>query len=717
MSEPERDPITGEILNPGAVAPPPAVAPSIPMFSPGAFAPTPNVAAAASGHQNVDETPPVLVDPTDPDTFGGTPGSGAAGEGGAQASGYEAMIKGAGLGYLPTGGLRPPTIMPGYRDYSGLGEEGTEFQQIQKRREEMGQAIDAGTEAEQAMGEQRSAVLSAEIERQKTENSVMAQKRQERMAGEQARQAQLDEATRHYSNELADTGKFWHNPGGIMASIGAALMALGGKAELGAQIVQNAIDNDLRKRKTLADMHLGELRSNVAAYRQLEGDKEAGDLRASIESKRIAMMEMDRIAAQFQGPLAKARNESAKATIMKSMQMEEINLFNMKVNNKPRIENPYIKAEYDRMGKVLPKGVGPTPIGGGTISKPNQGTITDASGKEIPVGPKAGSGQSLTPAHISATVPSKIVSDDGLTDAQVVALDKRFPGTSQRVRSAEFTNRADVLAKIGANPDLARLTKTQMLPNLTPQQRIAYNQGMLAVRQKVDEEYEKASLKLLPIAGRIDGFKMMKRDMEIMQAVANKATGGDVDALLGTKYDKFFGSGNVAQVSDWLSAGKPDGKHEKQAKALADAVFRFKQMRSGVVNTYFKDKFGAVSATDADRGNQTIPVGASYNAMRGFYESGSSAAQSEAGAIVNGIGNPMAQAIWQVRLGVDNNTLDVGGIDGPTTKQNPAGPGNTSNYRGDGPSREKSVPSSQDPEVRKKAIQQLSPAARKLLGG
>ncbi len=701
--------------------PPPAPA-APPVFSPGAFVNRGGISTGAAAVAGGYVAPPPdlqpLESPLDPDTFPGTEGSSGAGRAGASGAAMEATAKAVGAGYLPTGGeLVGPTVMPGYNDFSGMPEGRSSFEHLQDRRKDISDAIDEGSRQEEKMGQQRADVLEGEINRQKEENATLAQHRQERMVGEQARQAQVDAAVDKYSRDLADTGQFWRNPGNIMAAMGAAMMALGGKAELGAQLVQNAINTDLSQRKHLADMHLGELRSNVAAYRQLEGDKEAGDLRASIESKKIAMMELDRISAQFQGPLAKQKNIAIKAQLQRGLELEEIQLHYMRVNNKPGFINPAIKNEYARMGKALPTGVGPTPVGGGTINKPNTGveTIPNASGTAVPVGPKTGSGP-LTSAHVSATLPSKIVSDDGLTDAQAVELDKRFPGTSSRLRTAEKTNRADVLAKIGANPDLAGLTKTQMLPYLTEPQRKAYNSAMLDVRNKIDAEYEKASQKLLPIAGRIDGFKMMKRDMDIMQVVANKISHGDPDKLLNPEYEKIFGASNVSALADYMSVGKPTDAHKAQAKEISDAVNRFKQMRAGVVSTYFKEKFGAVTNSDEARGNQTIPVGASWNATKSFLETGSSAAQSEADAIVNGIGNPLAQTIWQVRLGTNNHTLNVGAIDGPTTKQNPYGQGNTgSNHSG--PSRKKAVPSSQDPEVRKRAIEKLDPAARKLLGG
>lgn len=120
-----------------------------------------------------------------------------------------------------------------------------------------------------------------------------------------ARQQKLDEATQFYTNDLADQGKFWTNPGNIVSAIAFSLMPIfSNDPTIGANLINRAIDRDMANRQHAAQGTLGALQSNLSGYHKIASDRQAGDLLARAEAHRIAAQEIARIGAQFEGPIA-----------------------------------------------------------------------------------------------------------------------------------------------------------------------------------------------------------------------------------------------------------------------------------------------------------------------------------------------------------------------------------------------------------------------------
>lgn len=163
--------------------------------------------------------------------------------------------------------------------------------------------------------------------------AAFAARRQQEQEEILQRQQALDKATQFYSQDLADTGKFWHSPANIIGAISASLLAMNapGDPSIGVRLVNQAIDRDMAQRQNAANMHLGALRSNLAGYQKIAGDREAGDLLAQSEAHRMAAQEVARISARFEGPLAQKRaqviieDQNTKAA---ALQMEFYNRYN-----------------------------------------------------------------------------------------------------------------------------------------------------------------------------------------------------------------------------------------------------------------------------------------------------------------------------------------------------------------------------------------------------
>lgn len=155
----------------------------------------------------------------------------------------------------------------------------------------------------------RAKELAAQYDRQ----AILDQKRAEAMQVQQQqdkqevdqRRIELDKATRYYSQDLADKGKFWSNPGNVISAISYSLMALtSNDPAIGAKLINQAVMQDFEQRQAAANTTLGALKSNLDGYHKIAGDRLAGNQLALAESHRMAAQEIGRIGAKFSGPEA-----------------------------------------------------------------------------------------------------------------------------------------------------------------------------------------------------------------------------------------------------------------------------------------------------------------------------------------------------------------------------------------------------------------------------
>ena len=211
-----------------------------------------------------------------------------------------------GSGGGPTQG---PPVGPGYYDYRSVGGKGVYDQAF----DTSGLVSDINAAHQAHEGQARELEDHYRNEAQRATNAAAARKvaAEQDAAGIAQRQQELDRATRQYSAELQDTGKFWHNPGNILAAISYSLMPIfSNDPTVGVKLINDAINQDLAARRAAADGTLGALRSNLDGYRRLAGDRQAGDQLAEAEARRVAADDVQRIAAKFASPIAKAQASS-----------------------------------------------------------------------------------------------------------------------------------------------------------------------------------------------------------------------------------------------------------------------------------------------------------------------------------------------------------------------------------------------------------------------
>lgn len=621
----------------------------------------------------------------------------------------------------PRGGAGPAVMPEGENMLPFGGAQGRELWNnaaVQKP-SEIEAAVMQGANAEERMGKEKADFYTRLQHDQQEQLGLIKQNRIENDKAVAARQAQLDKAITGYSNDLADRGQFWRNPGNIIAALGVAFTTLGTQTAAGAnKIINDMVQSDWQQRKQLADMHLGELRSNINGYRQLAGDKEMGDRLALADSYRVAAMEADRIGAQFQGPIAKAKAAAVVKELQRNYLVQMGQLHAQMAYVKPHAENPMVAQEYQKSGQALP-GTGFTPYaptkgyaqpGAGQPSDSSTGATagsTRSSGaiwdqqapsllKRQPGGSQvqqaASSGGGAQGAQAAQAAAKETTKSAGYaTDQQRYDLDKRYPGSSAMVDSERKQVIPEILASIGANPRGVNplLSDEEISKTLPYDKQVAYNKAIAGYRKWASEDNDKVS-KAMQQAGvpqRLSGTRMLGSDIQILQEVARRKN-MSVDELRDTRTKQIIGTGNYKTINEWLGASPANGIHEEQAKNLANALNRFDQLLAGQVNSYtHANAGGAVSPSEEKRIQALIAGDHSWASVNNFYDMQSREVQDLRRNALAGAASKLSVVKWNSDLGQDPQPLGFNGIPGPPeTGASPAynGQGNASKNPNDG---------------------------------
>lgn len=534
------------------------------------------------------------------------------------------------------GDLAPPrgptgVVMGPGEDYSHLqGAEGKDVftDAFVDRPAQLERAVQAEAGVEEQAGKATADFYRRAQEQQANENAVMQQRRVERNQQIAAQQAQLEQATKRYSDDLADTGKFWRNPGNVLSAFAASLMTLGSSRDpmIGQKIINQAIQQDFAQRKALADMHLGELRSNLGNYRQIAGDQEMGDKLALSESYRIAAMELQRIGGQFQGPLAKARADRMAAQLMQASALKRMEVYKSSVFQPAQITDPRIAKAVQGAGMYSP-----------FAQQANPGQPTTSA-------PANGSALSTPKANGSAQVSSATVKALGSVNSQskmAIAKDlvnQRAPGAGDMLPEINNLLTEEALrsgdAKVWADPH--ELGKAKMAL-------------YMGYRKQADEIQKTAVEK-----GTYNNmaWREFQSDIQRIKAGAQVA---------GMKPDDFLGSLRTGSpewdakyktlMSQYGSEDTPAAKQKMEQLRAAD---RFRQNFASKRVDYFHDKFGgAMSETEIAMGNQVINGSSSWSQIESFGDAQSKKAAAQWNDILRAV-PPAAAIILRTRQGISN---------------------------------------------------------------
>lgn len=464
---------------------------------------------------------------------------------------------------------------------------------------------------------EQASVRAADVQRRREQNDAELLKREE----------ELKTLTQKYSQDLADTGKFWQKPQNILAAIAYSFMPLaGGAPDSGVRLIDQAIQQDFMARRESANMNLAGMRSNIAGYRAIAKDQEAGDLLAQSEAYRIAALQVEQIGASFQGAKAKAAAKTMIADLMQKSNLTAAEFFRRYVYVDPRVEKIPVVQEYMKQPGFVRYGQKPGETGTpslGLKAMP-QGSIGGvAAPKPVAKAPTAAGGQ--------AAEGSDLISERlGPEAAKLV--ESRLPGFAPVLKQAKALLNMRVSAKVG--------------PGHRP--------GDPAWLKAEDEIIQQAKAGQEKIAALTDkqlqdvaAFARFQQRIARMEA----AYGGDTK-----KINKVIGILRGPLASAYQ---KYEDFTDKAGLGLSDAeakvAMEFRQILGKNVNDYFKaTSGGAVSESEQERLNQLISMGSSWDGIKTFAnEVSTSRAKQFMGAVMTagGGGDELTPVFYLQRMG------------------------------------------------------------------
>lgn len=545
-------------------------------------------------------------------------------------------------------------VMPEGLDFNVVGPDGkSDFQRAFGSGPDDGpakvsSAIDAGAMAESDRNKALQEHYTGEQQRQTMSMATIEARRQSDDRDNQRRQAELDKAVSYYSNDLANQNKFWQNPGNIVSAIAFSLMPIaGGDPAMGAKLIQQAVNQDMANRKDLADMHLGALRSNLGEYRKMAGDRRVGDLLAESEAKRIVAMDIERIAAQYQSPIALAKAETLKQNfLMQSVQAKMAAFQAYHIYKAPQAVDPRIAAQYRNAGPgglaayASMNGEGTGGKGPGAVkgTLPN-GSPTTASaafrGGHGPVGPDG------KPGPTTAQKP-KAYDLHSIMQSRGVASPKEL--LAQQAQDVE--NEAAATTKPGDS--------------------IAFNKAVQQIKAKDEADAKVIGEQYKVIAPKSVGLRRLERDMNLIEEGA-RAAGVQPQEFIGNFRAYVGGSmaSRIRNIQQSIVNTNPGTKVAKEAQERMDAQERFHNLLAGQIMDYYHSRMGsAQSPSETGRGIQVIDAGSSWGKIRNWNKNQSQIVQGEIQAAFASAGNPRAATRFQLGVGIGTPTMSTKGANG-----------------------------------------------------
>lgn len=592
----------------------------------------------------VNQTPPApkaLVEPGAlPVVPPGTEGSDAFADGARANSEYDATVYGWMKPTGPSAEVTPEAV-----DWNPAGPEGKkDFKSaFVEGPQKVKQALAEGQVAEAARDKALAEHYTNEMAREQSAQASIAARRQQDDEQQSRRQADLDSTITRYSNDLADQGKFFQNPGNIISAIAFSLMPIGGgDPAMGAKLIQNAINQDMANRQKTADMHLGELRSNLSEYRKAAGDRRIGDMLAESEAQRVAALEVQRIGASFASPIAKAKTEALTQDFLMRSQQKKMEAFQAyHLYMAPKAMPPGIVAAYKNAGPggmtAFNKMNGDMDVGPGAIkgTMPLQGvpagsatTARGPSGPLGPTGPDGNPGPTTQPKPKTFTI-SDIMKSRGLSDA----------ASLMKQQAADVQNEAAALAKPG-DPH-------------------SYNEQVAKIKLRDEEDQKKIAELAQKVLPDVHGSRRMAHDIALINSECQQAGVNPQDFIgeLRAGTSGPLGS-KIRTMQLALTRANPDNKHEVKQRELLEASERFHQLFAGEVVEYYHTKFGsAQNPSESAKGAQVITTSSSWPQIVNWNNLRSQDAQAGYTSALASAGNPRAATKFQISIGIGTPAL------------------------------------------------------------
>ncbi len=567
--------------------------------------------------------------------------------------GSTALVQARDLGRDSGGGAIGPTGAPvhglDYNQYGGKYGKDQVDRTFDEAEGLMQQAAAEGAEAQLGESKALEAHYKKQAESAANNAALILQRKQENAAEEMRRQQELEKQTNVYSQNLADRGAFWRNPGNVIAAIGFALMPFASDDKaIGIKLLNNAIQSDFNQRKAAADSHLGELRSNLSGYRQIARDKEAGDLLAQAESYRIAALEVQRIAAQYQGPKAQASAKAMVADLMNKFGLTKMQaiqrIYTLGVKD-PRIAKAISTGSYENLmpGQAPPvasykDGV---PVSGG----PGTGVVPQGTNKTTGT---PGEGQEFMPGAYVARKDGSVHSGSD------------FEG---KFGTASYKNLQSRLKDAGP------MTHSLVSEVQTQARRLSgHGPGTEQYKKKYEEIWDDIQ----------EGVRNIAAD-PILQKEAPKAAALQQIHRDQRAIERVF-KGDQAKINDWLGSWKQNfpstrqswnqfwdnfsGVEPSQKKAVEQAANRYRNLLAGNIADYYHEHAGANQADkEIEMLTKVISSGSPWQQQRNHVtnQSVQTAATVKRALAAAGKKGPLSKTAYLIDQGLDLPELDSPG--------------------------------------------------------
>ncbi len=475
--------------------------------------------------------------------------------------------------------------------------------------------INAMMNAEDAKKDRNEALLKHygdEVTRQQTQMAALQAQRQKDQVEDHRRQAVLEQSVTRYTDDLHNQNKFWENPGNIVSAIAFSLMPIfSNDPAVGAKLINQAIDRDLASRKSTADMHLGELRSNLGSYRKMVGDRQAGDLLAESEARRVVAMDIERIGAQFESPISKSRTMILAEDERRKSAALAMQAYRQGAYVQPHVERQGIVDAYKAGGGYTPYGVQP-----GTTGSAVRGSVSG------------------TPSTASDTQTKKST----LSPTRATALIAK-PEEAVKQAQADTITPDDMYELV--NQGLKARVASYKIPG-SP----GFNEEFEKRRKDAEAGMQKIALAAAPAAARQAALSSLQQDMNVI---------GNFYAKHGKNPDSFFddlrtgmGSGNAEWVRDmqqrYSTPGSPEAKEVKEWQKASNRLY---QKLAGELLGFKSKMIGGSQSTQELAGvAEYITLNPSWSKFSGFVRNESMKSQAEyRNAIKHGDG-PEAKLLW-----------------------------------------------------------------------
>lgn len=501
--------------------------------------------------------------------------------------------------------------------------------------------------------------LAKAYEDQAQQDTIQAGKIASRAADDdqqlQMKQRDLETKTRAYTDDLANQNKFWQNPGNIVSAIAYSLMSVfSSDPAIGAKLINQAIDRDMNNRKDLANMHLGELRSNIGAYRKMAEDRRAGDLLAQSEAHRVAANQIRAIGERLASPIALKNSELAAQDQETKSAAIAAQAYNHYLYNRPQVMDPRLAAFAKQKQTEIPEGWTHYDLPKGAVGAVKSvvsggaGPST-ASGAPVP-------GQEPISKRL-ATMPA----------AQHMAL-VMSPGEVARQGMDSTLSKGD-MAQMAGDVITARARALAGDP-AAPGYQAKVNEHIDKMQKSADAGVGHIAEKAMPFQVGLAVTNRLQRDMNIIKNEL-KASGVDPNDFLG-ELRTLTGGPLASRINDLrLRYGSADGAGEEASKRMLAASERFHQALNGKIVGYYHDMAGAAQNA-AETGNlkQVINNAARWDQIEQFIGQESSNYAAQLRGAIDASPDPYSAILYMSMYGNgDQSMLIDPGLPRPTVRQ------------------------------------------------